>query len=153
MRQALASWPVARRLALLVLLAGCAGSMGTMRPGASVPADQATAVAVGPITTFDGSYQVILRNTGSAGAASMTSWCASPGQPMVTVTNGQFSYAVPHPNVPGNPTPVYPATMATDGSFSGQITAGSITGAVNGRRMQGRIDGSGCLYEFSGDRV
>jgi hypothetical protein len=155
MRQVFASRAVPGGLALVMFLGGCAGPMGTMRPGPSVPADAVASdtTTAGPVNTFDGSYQVTLRNTGAAGAASSSSWCASPGQPMVTVTNGQFTYAVPHPNVPGNATPVFPATIAADGSFSGQVTAGTISGSVNGRHMQGRIDGSGCLYEISGDRV
>ena len=72
---------------------------------------------------------------------------------MITVANGQFTYAVPHPNVPGNATPVFPATLAADGSFYGEIVAGSMSGSVSGAHIQGKIDGSACLYEFSGDRV
>jgi hypothetical protein len=41
------------------------------------------------------------------------------------VANGQFSYATPHPNVPDNPTPSYPATFAPDGAFFGQIIGGT----------------------------
>jgi hypothetical protein len=94
-----------------------------------------------------------LRMTGSTGAARTSNWCDSPGQPTVTVANGQFTFAVPHPNVPGNATPQYSATFAADGSFSGEITAGSISGSVTGTHMQGQIQGTGCLYEFTGDRA
>lgn len=72
---------------------------------------------------------------------------------MLTVADGKFTYALPHPNVPGNATPVFPAMFAADGSFAGQIVAGSLTGTVTGGRIQGRIDGSACIYEFSGNRV
>ncbi len=71
----------------------------------------------------------------------------------LSVVNGQFSYAVPHPNVPGNPTPVYPATLAEDGSFTGQIVAGTIAGHIQGSRIEGSIDGSACLYSFTGERT
>jgi hypothetical protein len=81
------------------------------------------------------------------------SWCETPGQPTVTVANGQFTYAVPHPNVPGNPTPTYPATMAQNGSFAGQITGGTISGRIDGTHIEGSIDGTGCLYAFAGDRI
>ena len=140
---------------MLVLVAGCAGSMGTIRPGPSVPASVANAAGAtaGPVTTFDGTYRMTIRSSGSAGAASTSTWCATPGQPTITVANGQFTYAVPHPNVPGNATPEFPATIAADGSFAGQITAGSISGSINGGHIQGRIDGSGCLYVFRGDRA
>ena len=69
------------------------------------------------------------------------------------MTNGRFGFVVPHPNVPGNPAPAFPATFASDGTFSGQVIAGMIFGQVHGRRMDGRIDGSGCLYTFTGDRI
>jgi hypothetical protein len=146
---------VLRGVAVAALVGGCAGSMGTMRPGPSVPADSpgAGSAAAPAGTTFDGSYRVTLRTANSAADANLASWCASPGQPVVTVTNGRFTFAVPHPNIPGNATPVFPATIAADGSFSGQITAGNISGLVTGTHMQGRIEGTGCLYEFSGDRV
>ena len=119
--------------------------MGTMHLSESNPTQ--------PVTSFDGSYRSTIRVTGSLGSGRDTSgWCQSPGQPIVTVTNGQFSYAVPHPNVPGNATPVYPATMREDGSFYGEIVAGTISGSVRGTHMQGKIDGSACIYDFSGDR-
>ena len=72
---------------------------------------------------------------------------------MITVRDGEFSYALPHPGVPGGPTPVFQATMAHDGSFSGQGVGGSVSGRVTGSRIEGRIDGQGCIYEFSGYRV
>ena len=42
------------------------------------------------------------------------------------MANGRFSFAVPHPDVPGNPTPALQATFAADGSFSGQVIVGTI---------------------------
>jgi hypothetical protein len=105
------------------------------------------------VTEFDGSYRSTIRNTGSFGAASTTTWCDTPGQPIITVGGGQFTYAVPHPGVPGNATPVFPATIAADGSFVGQIIAGTISGHIQGAHLEGRIDGSACSYAFTGDRV
>lgn len=142
-------------VALMALVGGCAGSMGTMRPGPSVPASEAATISVvaPPVTAFDGTYRVKIRTTGSFGAVSTTtSWCDSPGQPIITVANGQFTYKVSHPNVPGDASPVFPATVAADGSFSGQIVAGSIAGSIQGTHIEGRIDGSACLYAFSGNR-
>ena len=69
------------------------------------------------------------------------------------MANGQFSYAVQHPDVPGNPTPALPATFAADGSFSGQVIVGTIYGRVQGSHMEGRIDGSARLYTFTGERI
>ncbi len=131
-------------LSLMLIVGGCAGSMGTMRENPPAPP---------PITAFDGAYRTTLRLTSAFGSSQVTTWCQSPGQSTITVANGQFTYALPHPNVPGNATPTYTATMAEDGSFSGEIVAGTISGRVQGRHIEGRIDGSACVYAFSGERL
>ena len=118
--------------------------MGTLHSNAS-PAP--------PVTSFDGSYRNTIHVTGSFGVAQTTSWCDSPGQPVITVANGQFSYAVPPPNVQGQATPAFPATMTQDGSFYGQVVGGTISGSVQGTHIEGRIDGSACLYTFVGNRT
>jgi hypothetical protein len=83
----------------------------------------------------------------------MKTWCDTPGQPIITVENGQFIYTVPHPNISISLTTAFPATIAQDGSFYGEITTGSISGRVDGTHMEGRIDGSACIYDFTGDRT
>jgi hypothetical protein len=130
-------------MVLMLMIAGCAGSMGTMH----------TDTATAPVTAFDGSYRNTISVTTSADVARGTSWCETPGQPIITVANGQFSYTVPHPNAPGNPSPTFQATMAQDGSFAGQANAGTISGRVSGTHMEGSIDGAGCIYAFTGDRM
>jgi hypothetical protein len=125
-------------------IAGCAGPMGTIHT------DDVVAV---PVTAFDGSYRDTIRTTESFGSKMVSSWCESPGQPVVTITNGSFTYAVPHPNVPGNATPLFMVTVAQDGSFVGKLVAGTLTGRIDGSRITGQIDGSACMYEFSGERV
>ena len=138
-----------------VTVAGCAGSMGTPIPGPSMPVSEARRLGfTTPATSFDGRYQTQIRSTGSFGGGKDASrWCESPGQPVITVTDGAFTYAVPHPNVPGNATPVFTATVNEDGAFSGSIVAGTMSGQIRGTQIEGRIDGSSCLYEFSGRRV
>jgi len=133
-------------MVLMLLTIGCAGPMAPMNNGGPPPPPT-------PVTAFDGSYRTTIRLIDAFGAAQSTPWCDSPGQPVITVTNGQFSYTVPHPNIPGNAAPVYPATMAVDGSFSGQIIAGMLYGQVQGNHIEGKIDGSACVYAFSGDRI
>jgi hypothetical protein len=127
-----------------LMLIGCAGPMGVIH-GAAVPA-----VAV---TSFDGAYSSTIRVTSLADAAKGSDWCDTPGQPIVTVANGQFNYALPHPNVPGNATTNFPATMAQNGSFTGQVVDGTISGQVQGTHMEGSINGQACVYAFAGDRI
>jgi len=130
-------------MALLLMISGCAGQTAVQQSTTAPP----------PVTSFDGSYRGAIRVTGMSAQAAGTNWCESPGQPTITVSNGQFSYAVPHPNMPGNPTPIFAATMAKDGSFSGQANNGTISGRVSGTHIEGSIDGEGCLYAFTGDRM
>ena len=125
----------------ILLIVGCAGPMGTIHTD-TVPTPA--------VTAFDGTCRSTIRVTKGFG---QTSWCDSPGQPVITVANGQFSYAVPHPNVPGNPAPSYPATFAQDGTFYGQVVSGTISGQVRGTHMEGSIDGQGCVFAFTGDRI
>jgi hypothetical protein len=132
-------------MAILLTMAGCdAGPIGTIRPD---PAHTAV------VKTYDGTYRTTIRLTTSTASALGQSWCQTPGQAVVAVTDGDLSYAVPHPNVPGSPAPAFEATFAADGSFSGQITGGTMTGRVTGTHIEGRIDGAACGYAFTGERV
>jgi hypothetical protein len=130
-------------MVLVLTIAGCAGSMGVIRPEA----------ATAPVVAFDGSYRNTISVTSSAAVVGGTSWCETPGQPVITVTNGQFRYAVPHPNMPGNPMPTFQAALAQDGSFVGRSNNGTISGQVHGSYIEGSIDGAGCRYTFTGDRM
>jgi hypothetical protein len=134
--------PLVRLCSMVAMLpiAGCAGPMGTIHTD-TVP----TPV----VTSFDGTYRSTIRVTKGFG---QTSWYDTPGQPVITVANGEFSYATPHPNVPGNPTPSFPATFAPDGTFYGEIISGTISGQVRDTHMEGSIDGRACLYAFTGER-
>jgi hypothetical protein len=120
-------------VALVIILGGCAGPMGPIRSAPPPPP---------PITSFDGSYRNTIRSIDTP-ATENTVWCNTSGQEAVTVADGKLTYAVPHPNIRGNPTPAFPGTFAADGTFSGQIIAGTIFGQVQGSHMEGRIDGSG----------
>ena len=78
-----------------------------------------------PTTAFDGSYQSAIRVTHEAATVEGYSWCQTPGQPLITVTNGQFIYVMPHPDLPGNhPPTAFPATFRPDGSFVGRSVQG-----------------------------
>jgi hypothetical protein len=71
----------------------------------------------------------------------------------VQVAANKFSYTMPHPNTPGNPTMVYSAAIAPDGSFRSDIGTGVMTGRVSGTQMTGSIDGSACVYSFTMNRT
>jgi len=131
-------------LVLALTVAGCAGPMGTIHPLPPPPP---------PVTAFDGSYRSTLLSNTPAQAGQVFSWCQSPGQAVITVDKGVFTYAVSHPNVPGNPTPVFQATVAPDGSFAGQAISGSVTGQITGPRLEGKLDGMGCVYSLTGNRI
>jgi len=127
----------------MLVLAGCAGSMGTIHADTATPA----------VTSFDGTYRSTIRITFASDEVKGTAWCVTPGQPVITIANGQFSYTVSHPNAPGNPAPTFQATVAQDGSFLGQANDGTIAGRVSGTHMEGSIDGAACIYAFIGDRT
>jgi hypothetical protein len=127
---------------LLLMIGGCAGSLGTIHSNPPPP----------PVTTFDGSYRSTIHAIRPF-AGQMNTWCDSPGQPIITVENGQFTYTVPHPNLSVGLVTAFPATIAGDGSFHGEITTGTISGRIDGTHMDGKIDGSACIYAFVGDRI
>jgi hypothetical protein len=131
-------------MTLLLTMAGCAGPMGPLRP----EAPQAVAV-----TTYDGSYRTAIRSTNASQAAVGSTWCDTSPEVVATVSGGNLTYSVPHPNVPGNPTPSFVATFAADGSFSGQVNDGTISGRVTAGQIEGRIDGAACSYAFTGRRM
>jgi hypothetical protein len=136
------TWPY--QLVLALIMAGCAGPTGTLRaPPPPPPA----------VTSFDGAYRTTLRVTSSFGLAQSQPWCNSPGQPIITVAQGYFTYLIPHPDVTGSPIPAYAATFASDGSFYGQTGAGAISGRVRGNQIEGKIDGSACVYTFAGTKA
>jgi hypothetical protein len=60
---------------------------------------------------------------------------------------------VPHSNAAMVETSEFPAMFAEDGSFYGRIGAGVMYGNVSGTHIEGRIDGSMCVYGFSGERT
>ena len=131
-------------IVLLLMIGGCAGPMGTIHSNPLPP----------PVTSFDGSYRATIRPARLSSSPQLNTWCETPGQPIITVENGQFTYTVPHPNITNTSlTTAFPAPVAPDGSFYGEIITGSISGRVNGTHLEGKIDGSACIYAFTGDRI
>jgi hypothetical protein len=130
------------RLAAVIAVIASAGCGSPPKLASSDPPSSV------PSVSWDGVYRGTVQITG-LGSGMDTKWCETDPQMTVQVVGGKFSYAMPHPNVPANPTPVYPATIAPDGSFLSDIESGVMTGQVTGSHMTGTIDGSACVYSFS----
>ena len=127
----------------VVALAGCASGPRTQSGGA---------VAAAPVVSWDCTYRGTVQVTG-LGSGMQRQWCETDPAMMVQVSGNAFTYAMPHPNAPGNPTPLYPATIASDGTFRSQIGSGIMSGRVIAGHMSGTIDGSACVHAFSMDRL
>ncbi len=131
---------------LIASLAGCG------RP----PPPSTTVRAAPPShSAFDGVYRatVTVTKVGSA-AAGYPSWCETQAHASLNVATNRFGFALPHPNMPGNPTVNFAVAIAPDGSFHTQSVDGTttFTGQVNGAHLQGFINGVGCQYAVSADR-
>jgi hypothetical protein len=125
-----------------VALAGC-NSPPKVQPG--------SAAAPAPAVSWDGTYRGTVQITG-LGSGMQRSWCETDPQIVIQVSGNSFTYAMPHPNAPDNPTPIYSATIAPNGTFNTQIASGMMSGRVADSRMSGTISGAACVYAFSADR-
>ena len=105
-----------------------------------------------PTNAFDGRY-VGTVSISSTTAAVPRDYCSTDSRLVLQVRNNTFSYQMPHPNVPGNPTPSYTGFIYPDGRLQGQSgVTGIMSGRVTGPHMEGVIQGSGCDYAFTADR-
>jgi hypothetical protein len=125
--------------ATVLALAGC-----TPQPAPPMPAP------ANP-SAWDGTYRGTIRLT-QLGPGLQKDWCETEPKMEVIVADGGFSYAVSHPNAPGNPTSVYVGVVRPDGSVSAQLVSGVMTGNVTGTQMTGTISGAGCIYAFALNR-
>ncbi len=125
-----------------IALAGCASEPKAPPGNAVAPAAQ---------VSWDGTYRGTIQVTGT-GSGVQVRWCETDPRMVVQVTGNSFSYSMPHPNAPDNPTPVYSATIAPNGIFRAERISGVMHGQVAGTHMSGTVDGSVCVYAFSADR-
>jgi hypothetical protein len=127
----------------VIAIAGCSSPPPSASSGPTVPP---------AAVSWDGAYQGGVQITG-LGSGIQREWCETDPQMTVQVAGNKFTYTMPHPNTPGEPTMVYAASIAPDGSFRSDIGTGVMIGRVAGSRMTGLIDGSACVYSFSMDRT
>ena len=144
---------VAACLVVSVLVGACAHQPASMA-GSVTTATSAV--------SFDGNYHGSVALAGVASGIDRQ-MCAVDPHLSLLVTNNSFTYTQPHPNIAGTSpgitaqatTPIYTATIAPDGSFSGQsngVEGGTIQGIVSGTHMSGTINGLLCGYKFSAER-
>jgi hypothetical protein len=135
--------PSAAACLLIALLAGC------QQPG---PPPSAT---MPPLltTVFDGTYRATVSVTKTGSGADPT-WCQTQPPASINVAGDRFTLALPHPNVPGNPTPTFAVAVAPDGSFQTQSVDGtsSFAGQISGGHLQGVVNMAGCQYGVAADR-
>ena len=127
----------------VIAIAGCNSPPPSVSSGPTAPPAS---------VSWDGAYQGAVQITG-LGSGIQKDWCETNPQMTVQVAGNKFTYTMPHPNTPGEPTMVYSASIAPDGSFRSDIGTGVMTGRVAGSRMTGLIDGSACVYSFAMDRT
>ena len=127
----------------VIAIAGCSPPPQSVSSGSTAPP---------PAVSWDGAYSGTVQITG-LGSGIQRQWCETDPQMAVQVSGNKFSYAMPHPNTPGNPTMVYSSSIAPDGSFRSDIGTGVMSGRVTGTQMTGLIDGSSCVYSFTMDRT
>ena len=136
------------RIDMLVALLAATTIVGCTPAQSPPPTAAAPAAAV----SWDGTYRGTVQITG-LGSGTLRQWCDTDPQIVFQVSHNAFSYAQPHPNAPNNPTPVYAATIAPDGTFNTTLASGTMRGRVTGTHMSGEIDGSVCVYSFALDRA
>jgi hypothetical protein len=124
--------------------------------GCARPSPPSTTVGAAPsYSAFDGVYRatVTVTKVGSA-AAGYPTWCDTQAHASLNVATNRFSLALPHPNMPGNPTVNFAVAIAPNGSFHTQSIDGTtmFTGQVNGGHLQGFVNGVSCQYTVSADR-
>ena len=136
----------ARATRVLVICVSCSGCVGE-------PAYLTAPTKAQPQISFDGTYRASLQVT-SASSSLPREWCETDRRPVFQIRDNNFSFSMPHPNIPGNYSLEYTVSIYSDGIMQGTSgDLGVLAGRVTGTHMQGVISGSGCEYSFSADRV
>jgi len=132
------------------MIVGCAGPMTAVQLSAPPPAT----------TAFDGSYRTAISYVRTLSVPQGANWCGTKGQPVITVSGGQFSFSVPHAHIASEgvapeslTTTEIMATIRPDGLFLGESSEGTMSGRFYGHRFEGIIDGMLCRYAITGYRL
>ena len=114
-------------LAACALIAGCAKQPGPPPPPPSKPQS--------PPQQIDGVY----RGTSTRFQADSRA-CPSPGLVVLRVLDGTFQYRYGRTEID--------STIAPDGAVQGAMGAISLTGRLDGGRIEGDVSGESCGYHF-----
>jgi len=138
---------IGRSAAACLLIASLAGCQ---QPGPPPSAKLPALVT----TVYDGTYRPTVSVT-KVGTGADRTWCQTQPPQALRVSGDRFNFAVPHPNVPGNPTPTFEVAIAPDGSFQTQSVDGtaSFSGHISGGHLQAIVNMTGCEYAVSADRT
>jgi hypothetical protein len=125
-------------------------------------APQEQPLAAAPAAVFyDGHYAGTVRSTGASGGMRQSD-CETPSPIAIDVRDNRFSLAQPHPaaaastpSLQDKTTPVYNATIASDGTIKGvsEQTNATLEGRISSGQMNGQIYGLLCYYEFTAERI
>ena len=138
------------RLRHVVVMLGVGAALsGCFPPPLSTP----TVVTPTVTNAYDGTYSATVQLTSVAPMAHQ-SWCTTDTQAAVQITGGTLTYTQPHPGVPDTPVVTYTATVTTDSKFNGTSSeSGTITGVISGAQLSATLDGLGCFYTLTAERI
>lgn len=136
---------------LIIAVGGCAAS----GPPATSPSPPPVRVSV------DGDYRGTIQLTSASSLISgaQSNWCNTPPALDLSLRNNTFSFVLAHPNIPKDSgyslSPTFSVAVAPDGSFDATSQNGEseMVGRITGSRMTGQINGTGCAYSFSAERI
>lgn len=120
--------------------------------GGCVEAPPQVAPPALPAVAVNGSYMATIALTDMA-PGFQKQWCDTKPTAPITVVDNAFRYAMAHPGMPGNPTPVYEVQIKEDGTFRVENEAGVMLGSSDGTAIKAKINGTVCYYDFSAQRL
>ena len=139
--------PTLSATAVLFSLMACSA-----KPPPAPPAPQPVPVS------YDGNYRGTIRVKTHTLGGPNSNWCDTPAKISISVRQNTFKYLLAHPNLPPDPDlspTIEVSSISPDGSFDGYPVNGGpeMFGTITGSHMQGEIQGLGCSYIFSAERV
>ena len=81
-------------------------------------------------------------------------WCDTAREVSADIRGGSMTFSQQFPNVTGAPVVTYIAKVLSNATLSGSAErGGTITGKIDGRRLTADIEGLGCSFTLTADRI